>query len=128
VTFDPKQYKDRPGLLLLNGVVYTGWGSHCDINPYTGWIIGYDRLSLKQTSVFNFAPHGSEAALWNSGGGPAADANGNIFVSVANGTFDTSLNANGFPARADFGNSFVKLSLLSGKLTAVDYWTMDNSK
>lgn len=127
VTFDPKQYKDRPGLLLLNGVVYTSWGSHCDINPYTGWIMGYDRLSLKQTSVFNFAPNGGEAALWNSGGGPAADAKGNIFVSVANGTFDTSLNANGFPAKADFGNSFVKLSLLSGKLSAVDYWTMDNS-
>ena len=127
VIFDPKQYKDRPGLLLLNGVVYTSWGSHCDINPYTGWIMGYDRLTLRQTSVFNFAPNGSEAALWNSGGGPAADSNGNIFVSVANGTFDTSLNANGFPAKADFGNSFVKLSLASGKLTAVDYWTMDNS-
>ena len=32
-TFDPKQYKERVGLLLMNGVIYTGWASHCDINP-----------------------------------------------------------------------------------------------
>ena len=127
VVFDPKQYKDRPGLLLLNGVVYTSWGSHCDINPYTGWLIGYDRLKLTQTSVFNFAPNGSEAALWNSGGAPAADSQGNIFVSVANGTFDTTLTSAGFPARGDYGNSFVKLAVKGGKTSAADYWTMYDS-
>ena len=127
VVFDPKQYKDRPGLLLLNGVVYTSWGSHCDINPYTGWIIGYDRLGLNQTSVFDFSPNGSEAALWNSGGAPAVDSQGNIFVSVANGTFDTSLTSSGFPSRGDYGNAFVKLALSGGKLTPADYWTMYNS-
>ena len=74
VVFDPKQYKSRPSLLLLNGVVYTGWGSHCDFRPYTGWLIGYDRLTLKQLSVFNFAPNGNGAALWNAGGGIAADS------------------------------------------------------
>ena len=42
VIFDPGQYKERVGLLLMNGVVYTGWASHCDIRPYTGWIIAYD--------------------------------------------------------------------------------------
>ncbi|MBV8864936.1 MAG: PQQ-binding-like beta-propeller repeat protein, partial [Acidobacteriaceae bacterium] len=127
VVFDGKQYKDRAGLLLLNGVVYTSWGSHCDHNPYTGWIIGYDRLSLKQTSVFNFAPNGSEGALWNSGGGPAADTQGNIFAAVANGTFDTTLTSQGFPASGDYGNAFVKLSLQNGTLNPIDYWTMYNS-
>jgi len=29
VTFDSYFYKNRAGLLLLNGVVYTGWTSHC---------------------------------------------------------------------------------------------------
>ncbi|MDQ2841431.1 MAG: RICIN domain-containing protein [Acidobacteriota bacterium] len=127
VIFDPKQYKDRPGLLLLNGVVYTSWGSHCDINPYTGWILGYDRLSLTQTSVFNFDPNGSEGALWSSGGGPAVDAQGNIFAAVANGTFDTTLDSQGFPVSGDYGNAFVKLSLQNGTLNATDYWTMYNS-
>ena len=127
VVFDAKQYKSRPGLLLLNGIVYTSWGSHCDSRPYTGWLIGYRNTTLQQTSVFNFAPNGSEAALWNSGGGPASDAEGNIFVAVANGTFDTSLNSSGFPSGGDYGNAFVKLTLENGALTATDYWTMDNS-
>src|SRR5207302_4116143 len=110
VVFDPKQYKSRPGLLLLNGVVYTSWSSHCDIRPYTGWVIGYNRLTLAQTSVFNFAPNGNEAAIWNAGAGPAADASGNLYFSVANGTFDTTLTAQGFPNKSDYGNAFVKLS------------------
>jgi hypothetical protein len=128
VVFDPKQYKSRPSLLLLNGVVYTGWGSHCDFRPYTGWLIGYDRLILKQLSVFNFAPNGNGAALWNAGGGIAADSvTGRIFVAVSNGTFDTSLAANGFPNRADFGNAFVKLTAVNNQLTPEDYWTMSNT-
>ena len=78
-------------------------------------------------SVFNFAPNGNEAALWNSGGAPAADAQGNIFVSLANGTFDTTLNAQGFPSRGDYGNAFVKLTPQNGSLAPTDYWTMDNT-
>jgi len=33
VVFDPGQYKERASLLLLNGMVYTAWASHCDIDP-----------------------------------------------------------------------------------------------
>ena len=128
VVFDPKQYKSRPGLLLLNGVVYTGWGSHCDFRPYTGWLMGYDHLTLKQVSVFNFAPNGNEAALWHSGGGIAADsASGRIFVAVSNGTFDTTLDARGFPEHGDFGNAFVRLNTANGQLVPEDYWTMSNT-
>lgn len=128
VFFDPKQYKTRPSLLLLNGVIYTGWGSHCDFRPYTGWLIGYDRLTLKELSVFNFAPNGSGAALWNAGGGLAADAaSGRIFVSAANGSFDTTLDARGFPNRGDFGNAFVRLSTLNNQLIPEDYWTMSST-
>ncbi|MBV9226249.1 MAG: RICIN domain-containing protein, partial [Acidobacteriaceae bacterium] len=57
----------------------------------------------------------------------AADAAGNLFFSVGNGTFDTTLNAGGFPSRGDYGNAFVKLTRSSGTLQAADYWTMDNS-
>ena len=31
--FDPKQYAERAALLLVNGVVYTTWTSHCDHDP-----------------------------------------------------------------------------------------------
>ena len=125
VIFDPKQYKERSGLLLLNGVIYTTWSSHCDISPYTAWIIGYDEANLSQSSVLDLTPNGSEGSIWQSGGGPAADAQGNIYALIANGTFDTTLDANGFPTSHDYGNAFVKVSTSGGTLQVADYFNMD---
>ena len=127
VSFAPGQYKERPGLLVVNGTLYTSWGSHCDIRPYAGWLMAYNESSLKQTSVIDFAPNGNEAALWNAGAGPAADSSGNIYVALANGTFDTTLTAAGFPSGGDYGNAVAKLALQNGKLNVLDYWTMYNS-
>jgi putative pyrroloquinoline-quinone binding quinoprotein len=127
VVFDPKQYEERAGLLLLNGVVYTSWTSHCDINPYTGWIIAYSETSLSQASVLNLTPNGSEGSIWQSGGGLAADAQGSIYALVANGTFDTSLDANGFPINHDYGNAFVRISTSGGTLQVADYFDMFNA-
>ena len=127
VIFDPKQYKERAGLLLVNHVVYTFWASHCDIRPYTGWIISYNETTLAQQSVLNVTPNGSEGALWAAGAGPAADTSGNIFFLDANGTFDTSLNSNGFPINGDYGNAIMKLSTKQGKLAVADYFNMYNT-
>jgi len=127
VVFTPRQHAERAGLLLVNGVVYTSWTSHCDIRPYNGWTIGYDQFTLAQRSVFNFAPNGNEAAIWSAGAGPAADAAGTLFLSVANGTFDTELNPAGFPSRGNFGNAFVRLAPSPAGLQAIDYWTMYNT-
>lgn len=125
-TFDPKQYEERAGLLLLNHVIYTAWASHCDIDPYTGWIMGYNEHTLKQTSVLDFTPNGSEGSIWMSGAGMAADSAGNIYFLAANGTFDTTLNAKGFPDKGDFGNAFVKVSTADGGLDVSDYFGMFN--
>jgi hypothetical protein len=127
LVFDPKQHEERAGLLLLNGVIYTSWTSHCDINPYTGWIIGYSEKTLQQTSVLDLAPNGSEASVWMSGAGLAADSAGNIYLLVANGTFDTTLNAQGFPAQSDYGNAFLKVSTASNALSVADYFDMSNT-
>ncbi len=127
VVFDAKQYKERAGVLLLNHVVYTAWTSHCDIRPYTGWLIGYDQGSLKQVNVLNIAPNGSQASIWASGGGPAVDSAGNIYVLAANGTFDTTLDANGFPSGGDYGNAFLKISTTNNKLSVADYFAMFNA-
>ena len=97
VIFDPKQYKERAALLLLNGTVYTSWASHCDDSPYTGWVIAYNASTLQQTQVLNLTPNGSQAAIWMAGAGPAADSSGNIYFLTGNGTFDTTLDGNGFP-------------------------------
>ena len=129
VVFDPAQYKDRAGLLLLNGIVYTSWASHCDFRPYTGWVIGYQETTLAQTSIFDFTPNGSEGSVWMSGAGLAADAGGFIYFLAANGTFDTTPNANGFPINGDYGNSFLKLSVqntgnVQTNLAVADFFTM----
>jgi hypothetical protein len=127
VYFDPKKYKERSGLLLLNGVVYLGWSSHCDGRLYTGWIMGYDAQTLAQTRVLNVTPNGSEGSIWMAGDGLAVDPSGNIYFLDANGTFDTTLNSQGFPIDGDYGNAFVKLSTAGNKLAVADYFNMDNT-
>jgi hypothetical protein len=126
--FNPGQYEERAALLLSKGTVYTSWTSHCDIVPYFGWIIAYSASTLSRTAVLNVAPNsgGAGPAIWMSGGGPAADAAGNIYLLTANGVFETTMDANGFPNNQDYGNSFLKISTAGGSLTVADYFTMYN--
>ncbi len=126
VVFDPAQYAERQGLLLLNGVIYTGWTSHCDARPYTGWVIGYSESTLKRTSVLNVTPNGSEGAIWQAGSGMASDGK-NIYFLDANGDFDTSRNSKGFPKNGDYGNAFLKLSTNGNTLRVADYFNMYNT-
>ncbi|HXW89677.1 MAG TPA: pyrrolo-quinoline quinone [Terriglobales bacterium] len=125
VIFDPKQYAERQGLLLLNHVVYTGWTSHCDFRPYTGWLIGYSESTLAQTSVLNLTPNGHEGSIWQSGAGMASDGS-NLYLLDANGTFDATLNSSGFPQNGDFGQAFLKVSTVNNQLAVADYFEMYN--
>jgi hypothetical protein len=127
-TFDPGQYEERAALLLLNGTIYTTWTSHCDAQPYTAWVIAFGESSLQRTAVLNLAPNsgGAGPAIWMAGGGPGADASGNIYLLTANGVFETSLDANGFPDMQDYGNSFVRITAANNALSVADYFTMSN--
>jgi uncharacterized protein (TIGR03437 family) len=124
--FKAQMHKDRPALLISRGVVYTSWGSHCDVGPYVGWVLSYSETNLAQVGVLNLVPNGRDGGVWAAGSGPAVDANGNVFLLTGNGTFDTMLNSSGFPASSDFGNAFVKITT-SGDLTVADYFTMTNT-
>jgi len=125
VVFDPAQYKERSGLLLAGETVYLTWASHCDIRPYTGWVMGYNATTLAQKTVINVTPNGNEGAIWGSGAGLTADGSGNIFFLDANGVFDTTLTSGGFPSSGDYGNAFIRLTT-SGELAVADYFEMDN--
>jgi hypothetical protein len=127
-SFDGGQYEERAALLLSAGVIYTSWTSHCDFTPYSGWIIAYDQTTLAQKSVLNVAPNsgGGGPAIWMAGGGPSADAAGNIYLLTANGVFETTLDAQGFPSKQDYGNSFLKLAPAGAALSVADYFTMWN--
>ncbi len=134
IIFNAIQYAERSALLLANGTIYTSWTSHCDVQPYTGWVIAYNEDTLARTAVFNDEPSANnggnqgQASFWSAGSGPSADAAGNIYVMSANGSFDTTLTASGFPIGSDYGNAIIKLAPPSGNTLAVlDYFTMFNT-
>lgn len=118
VAFQPLYQLNRPGLLLLNGVVYVAFGSHGDIGPYHGWVLAYNASTLAQMAVFNTTPNGVEGAVWQGGQGLVADTD-NIYFMTGNGTFDANIGG------TDYGDSVVKLSTSTG-LSVSDYFTPDN--
>ncbi len=81
--FDSLHQKNRPGLLLLNGVLYLGFGSNYCNDSNSGWVLSYDEASLAQLGVFNTSPSYGLTSIWQTGNGLAADEAGNIFVSTA---------------------------------------------
>jgi uncharacterized protein (TIGR03437 family) len=119
--FVPLAHKQRGALLLANGVVYSPWGSNCDIGSYHGWIMAHDAATLKLTGVFNVTPDGKAASFWNAGAGPAADPEGNIFVVSANGDFDADSGGK------NYGDSVVKLTA-APSLSPADYFTPFNQQ
>jgi len=125
VSFSALRENQRPALLLLNGMIYIAWASHGDVTPYHGWVLGYDAATLQQTGVFNATANGSGAGIWQTGAGPAADSNGNIYVITGNGTFDPAATVPPVAPNNDFGQSFLKLST-SGGLAVADFFTLFN--
>ena len=102
VPFDPMQNLQRPGLLLANNSVYVTFGSHADQYPYHGWMLNYDASDLtRQLGTYLSTPDGNGGSIWQSGRGPAADRQGNIYAVTGNGDYDGVRN---------FGESFIKLS------------------
>jgi hypothetical protein len=110
----PPLYKfQRPGLLLVNGMVYVAFGSIEDRAPYHGLLFAFDELTLEQKAVFNVTPTGSEGGIWMAGAAPTSDSSGNIYISTGNGTVNTN----------NFGESIVKLSPM---LQVLDFFTPFN--
>ncbi len=86
---------DRAALLLLNGIVYASFAHNSDSFPYHGWVLGYqyDGSRFTQKYVFCTTPNGGDGGIWQAGKGLTADADGNIYLSVGNGTFDANTKA-----------------------------------
>ncbi len=115
VAFDPLKENPRAALTLANNAVYLTWASSCDVDPYHGWVMAYDPQTLAQKAVLNVNPDGGEAGIWLSDTGPAADAEGNLFVPTGNGTFDAGSGGR------DYGDSVLKLD--GSSLAIRDYFT-----
>ena len=88
----------RTGLALANGNVYVGFG-HCS----HGWVVCLQRRNTwLRAAVFNSSPNGKGAAIWSSGGAPAVDSSGNLFL-------ETGVDADS-TVNSGFSNAFLKLS------------------
>ncbi|MHB8218474.1 MAG: PQQ-binding-like beta-propeller repeat protein [Candidatus Sulfotelmatobacter sp.] len=118
VAFDPTLLQ-RPGLLLLNGVVYLSHASLCDPHPYHGWVLGYNAQNLQLESAFVTTPTGEKGGIWQAGAGLASDGGNDIFFMDGDGTFDASTGG------SDYAMSMVRLST-SGGLAVADYFTPVN--
>jgi len=117
VNFRDLHSNTRPGLLLVNGVIYIGYAYNSDASPYHGWIFGYSyNGQFKQEYVFYTTPGGSEGGIWQAGKGLASDGQ-NIYCSVGNGDFD--------PSKQQWGMAVLKLSL---QLKVEDYYNYPDYK
>jgi hypothetical protein len=124
VTFNNQSQAQRPGLALVNGIVYLSWASHEDAQLWHGWLIGYQYANnaLTQMGVFNTTPNGIEGGIWMSGGAPAADSSGNLYLITGNGTFDASSTV---APNTDYGDSLLQINVAmgTGALSVGEYFT-----
>ena len=111
--FNALRQMNRPGLLLLNGLVYLAYASHGDNGPYHGWVMGFDAQTLVANGVYNTTPNGGLGGIWQSGAGPAADPAGFLYLETGNGDFAPP---------GELGDSVLKLAGTNG-ITLADYFT-----
>lgn len=84
--FNSKFQKNRVGLLLVNGVLYLGFGSNLCNGNNTGWVLSYDATSLAQLGAFNTSPDTGLTSIWQAGAGLAADQDGYVYAETAEST------------------------------------------
>ena len=123
ITFDALRQHLRSSMVLYNGVVYLAWASHSDVTPYHGLIVGYDARTLAIRNSFNSTPTGNNpmGGFWGAGAGPAIDANGFLYIAVANGSWNqTTMSTYG----CDWGESMLKMD--TSKPFTVDFTNTNN--
>ncbi len=119
LAFDSRFQLQRAALLLDHGRVYVAFASYGDSGAYHGWVIAYDATTLKQTGSWVTTPNGYQGGIWMSGCGISADADGDLYFSVANGPFD----AFGEQPGVDVSDSVVKLKPGPAGLSLLDFFT-----
>jgi outer membrane protein assembly factor BamB len=125
-TFDPFTASQRPGLLLLDGSVYAGFASHCDLGNYVGYLAGINTSTRAVTLWTTEAVNGSRAGIWMSGGGPVSDGAGRIIVTTGNGGAPPPGPGSSPPSH--LSEAVVRLGVNSdGTLSARDFFSPANA-
>jgi iron transport multicopper oxidase len=126
--FDPEHQMQRPGLLLMNGVVYAAFGAHCDERPYTGWVVGISTQGAITTLWTSEAGAGLwGGGIWQAGGGLISDGAGEILFATGNDWSSLPSPVPGKLPPPTLGESIVRLSLADdGTLAATDFFSPAN--
>ena len=123
VTFDPTHQLQRTGLVLLGGTVYAGFGSHCGITPYKGWVFGIGtggRIEARWSTEDRF---NDGAGVWQTGGAPLSDGPNTFIVSTGNGEGPPDPSPGNTPPDV-LGESWVRLTVQgNGTLDATDFFS-----
>jgi hypothetical protein len=118
MNFNSLHQKNRPGMLLSNGVLYMGFGSNGCNDSNSGWVLSYDEASLAPLGVFNTSPDWGLTSIWQSGSGLSADENGYVYASTAEaGSHGYDVPSGG----QTYCHSILKLA--PSTLTLTDYFT-----
>jgi len=127
LTFNPQYEGQRTGALLLGGWVYGAFASHCDKQPYAGYVAGVNLSSGAFTLwTDESGVTYNEAGIWQSGGGMMSDGPGRIFFTSGNGV-SPSVRAGSSPG-GQLAESVVRLGVnASGSLAAQDFFSPANA-
>ncbi len=125
LNFNADYELQRPGLALVDGVVYAAFGGICDIVPFQGWIFG---VTADGQIVHAWASSPDGASIWQSGGGIVSDGPGQLIVTTGNGSAveGTSTPAPGPGSRppAGLAESVVRVAVeAGGALRATDFFS-----
>jgi hypothetical protein len=126
--FNPETAMQRPGLLLLGGVVYAGFASHCDYGPYVGYVVGVKTSTPAVSTLWSTEAGSStsEGGIWQSGGGLVSDGPGRIIVSTGNGVSPAP--GPGTSPPGTLAESVIRLQVnADGSLTAKDFFSPTNN-
>lgn len=124
VPFDPYYEHQRPALLLMGGVVYAGFGSHCDRQPYRGYVVGVSTTRAAVTAMWAAETGASNmgAGIWQAGGGLISDGPGRILLSTGNGISPAP--GPGSAPPGTLSESVVRLQVQAdGSLTSADFFS-----
>ena len=129
--FDPYTQNQRPGLLLLGGVVYAGFGSECDFGPYRGYVVGVSTSTAKITAMWTTEAGAGNtgAGIWQGGGGLVSDGPNRIILSTGNTADGVSPPAGpGSAPPGTLSQSVVRLQVNpDGSLSAADFFSPSNA-
>lgn len=139
VTFNALREFSRVALTEVNGNIYMAFASHPDVPPSHGWVLSVNAHTMTLTGVLNVTPNGEFGDIWQDGNEFLVDGNGDLYFGTGNGTFDSTLNAAGFPINGDYGDSILKIAAdptsapqdpnINGwGLKVVDYFTPSNQQ